>query len=234
MSKEFQLKKDYYDERYELYKKETITINPGITVLVGCNGTGKTTLIHQIQSQLKKEDIPCISFDNLCDGWSKAISNAAFFEDFHFVATAVCSSEGENIVMNIGNLAIRLGNFIKTGKDNGRENRLQEAFERLLKDDITEEKEIPNERWILLDAIDSGLSIDNIVDVKEYLLKAILEDYKDGDVYIIVSANEYEMARGEQCFDVHNGEYVIFADYEEYRDFILNSRRWKDKRYEKE
>lgn len=50
MSKEFQLKKDYYDERYELYKKETITINPGITVLVGCNGTGKTTLIHQIQS----------------------------------------------------------------------------------------------------------------------------------------------------------------------------------------
>lgn len=79
MSKEFQLKKDYYDEGHELYKKETITINPGITVLVGCNGTGKTTLIHQIQSQLKKEDISCISFDNLCDGGSNAISNAAFF-----------------------------------------------------------------------------------------------------------------------------------------------------------
>lgn len=157
-----------------------------------------------------------------------------FFEDFHFVATAACSSEGENIVMNIGSLAIRLGDFIKTGKGNSRENRLQEAFERLLKDDITEEKEIPNERWILLDAIDSGLSIDNIVDVKEYLLKAILEDYKDGDVYIIVSANEYEMARGEQCFDIYNGKYITFADYEEYRDFVLNSRKWKDERYEKE
>ena len=233
MSREFKLEKDYYDEGYDLYEKETITINPGVTVLVGCNGTGKTTLMYQIKNQLKKENIPCISFDNLHDGGSKAISSAAFFEDFGFVATAACSSEGENIIMNICNLSSRLGHFIRTGKDSGRENRLEEAFTRLLKDDINEEKDIPNERWILLDAIDSGLSVDNIVEVKEDLFKTILEDYKDGKVYIIVSANEYEMARGEQCFDVHNGEYITFSDYKEYRDFILLSRKWKDGRYEK-
>ena len=234
MSRKFNLEKDYYDEGYDLYRKETITLNPGVTVLVGCNGTGKTTLMHQIQSQLKNEDIPCISFDNLHDGGSKAISSAAFFEDFGFVATAACSSEGENIIMNIAKMASRLRHFIKTGEDNGRESKLEKAFEKLLKDDINEEKEVSNERWILLDAIDSGLSVDNIVEVKEDLFKIILEDYKDGEVYIIVSANEYEMARGEQCFNVHNGEYVTFPNYEEYRDFILLSRKWKDDRYEKE
>lgn len=233
MSRKFSIEKNYYDEGYELYKKETITINPGVTVLVGCNGTGKTTLMHQIKNQLKKECVPYISFDNLHDGGSKAISSAAFFEDFGFVATAACSSEGENIIMNIANLARRLGNFIRNGEDNGREKRLEKAFEKIFSGDEDKKQESINERWILLDAIDSGLSVDNIVEVKEDLFKTILEDYKDGDVYIIVSANEYEMARGEQCFDVHNGEYVTFADYEDYRDFILNSRKWKDERCEK-
>lgn len=233
MSRKFSIEKNYYDEGYELYKKETITINPGVTVLVGCNGTGKTTLMHQIKNQLKKECVPYISFDNLHDGGSKAISSAAFFEDFGFVATAACSSEGENIIMNIANLARRLGNFIRNGEDNGREKRLEKAFEKIFSGDEDKKQESINERWILLDAIDSGLSVDNIVEVKEDLFKTILEDYKDGDVYIIVSANEYEMTRGEQCFDVHNGEYITFADYEEYRDFILNSRKWKDERCEK-
>ena len=38
------------------------------------------------------------------------------------------------------------------------------------------------------------------------------------------------MARDEQCFDVYNGKYVKFTDYEEYRDFILQSREWKNQR----
>lgn len=227
------MEKDYYDEGYNLYKKGTITINPGVTVLVGCNGTGKTTLIHQIQAHLKREDIPYISFDNLHDGGSKAISKAAFYENFNFVATAACSSEGENIVMNISNLASRLGRFIQTGTDNSKENRMEKAFEKMFFDDDNEEKIIPKERWILLDAIDSGLSVDNISDVK-YLFETVLDDYKDGEVYIIVSANEYEMAREEQCFDVYNGIYITFTNYDQYRDFILQSRSQKDERYGKE
>ena len=95
-----------------------------------------------------------------------------------------------------------------------------------------EEQEESNERWILLDAIDSGLSIDNIVDVKEYLFKTILENNFGKEIYILVVANEYEMARGEDCFDVHNGKYVKFTDYEDYRNFVLKSKEWKDKRDE--
>ena len=91
-----------------------------------------------------------------------------------------------------------------------------------------------NERWILLDAIDSGLSVDNIVDIKEYLFKTILEDAGDQVVVrIIISANEYEICRNEQCMDVHTGKYRTFKGYESYRKFILKSREIKDKRYGK-
>ena len=61
----------------------------------------------------------------------------------------------------------------------------------------------------MLDAVDSGLSVDNIVDVKEQLFKTILEYNYGNEIYIVISANEYEMARGEQCFDVYNYNFYI-------------------------
>lgn len=87
----------------------------------------------------------------------------------------------------------------------------------------------------LCDAIDSGLSIDNIIDVKKYLFDKVIQDCKkDGiDAYIIAAANEYELTNGEQCFDVYNGKYIKFADYNEYAEFIMQSRRNKEKRYQK-
>ncbi len=120
---------------------------------------------------------------------------------------SMLSSEGENITMNLGQIAGKIGNFIKNNPNN-------------------------KDLWIILDAIDSGLSVDNIIDAKEFLFKTILEDKrnKDREVYIIVSANEYEMAREEQCFDVYNGKYTKFKDYEEYRNFILESKEWKNQR----
>jgi len=50
---------------------------------------------------------------------------------------------------------------------------------------------------------------------------------------IVISANEYELANGEQCFDVNLGKYLTFDDYESYKKFILKSRKLKDKRYDK-
>lgn len=203
--RKFKIYKDYNDMGCDIYKKGTITINSGVTVLVGCNGMGKTTLLHQLKRTLEKDDIPLISFDNLINGGSNARSKAGFYGDMEFLATSLCSSEGENIVLNLGKLAGEIGRFVKKNKNSP-------------------------EMWILLDAVDSGLSVDNIVDVKEYLFKTIIDDNPNSDIYIIVSANEYELARNENCFDVYNGKYIKFKDYEEYRDYILNSREEKDKR----
>lgn len=233
MNRKFQLERDYYDEGFNLYKKKTIEIKPGVTVLVGCNGIGKTTLLHQIKYILKKENVPYVMFDNLHEGGSKSVSEASFFGDFGFLATAIQSSEGENIVMNMGKLAARLGKFVKDGEDPKEKEYIQLArsIAQISGEEVAE-VEIPKERWILLDAVDSGLSVDNIVDLKEQLFKTILEYNYGNEIYIVISANEYEMARGEQCFDVYNGNYVRFKDYEEYRNFVLQSKEWKNKRSE--
>ena len=235
MGRKFTLERDYYDEGFNLYKKRTITIKSGVTVLVGCNGIGKTTLLHQIRDRLKKDKIPYISFDNLKDGGSHSISEAGFYGNFGFMATAMCSSEGENIIMNMENLATRLGQFVKTGEDpkEKKYTQLARSIAQINGEEI-DEPEIPKERWILLDAVDSGLSVDNIVDIKEQLFKTILEYNYGNEIYIVISANEYEMAREEQCFDVYNGKYVTFKDYEEYRNLVLQSKEWKNQRSETE
>ena len=149
------------------------------------------------------------------------------------MATAMCSSEGENIVMNIGTFAARLGQFVKNGEDpkEKKYTQLARSIAKINGEEICE-TEIPKERWILLDAVDSGLSVDNIVDIKEDLFKTILEHNFGNKIYIVISANEYELARGEQCFDVYNGKYVTFNDYEEYRSLVLQSKEWKYQRIE--
>lgn len=235
MSRKFTLERDYYDEGVNLYKKRTIIIKPGVTVLVGCNGIGKTTLLHQMRGTLKKDKIPYITFDNLKDGGSHSISEASFYGNYEFMAIAICSSEGENIVMNMGNLATRLRQFIKDGEDpkEKKYTQLARSIAQINGEEI-EEPEISKERWILLDAVDSGLSVDNIVDIKEQLFKTILEYNYGNEIYIVISANEYEMARGEQCFDVYNGKYITFNDYEEYRNLVLQSKEWKNQRSETE
>ena len=233
MSRKFILERDYYDEGFNLYKKKTITIKPGVTVLVGCNGIGKSTLLRQIKDNLKKENVPYITFDNLKDGGGHAVSEASFYGNFGFMATAMCSSEGENIVMNMGNLAARLREFVDKGEDPKEKMHIKLAKSiREINGEEIDEPEIPKERWILLDAVDSGLSVDNIVDIKEQLFKTILEYNYGNEIYIVISANEYEMARGEQCFDVYNGKYLTFRDYEEYRNLVLQSKEWKNQRSE--
>lgn len=204
--KVFTIVRDYYDEGDYLYTTEEVEIIPGITVLVGCNGSGKSTLIHQIKDQLESENIPFYHFDNLSDGGGYARSVAVYFGDMDFAARGMTSSEGENIRLNIENMAGRLGH------------------------DIRKKYKDTDQYWILLDAIDSGLSVDNIVELKD-LLNMIIELESDKDIYILIAANEYELARGEECFDVTNCMYRIFKDYESYREFILKSREYKNKRY---
>ncbi len=230
MSRKIKLWKDPYDIGFNLWKKRTIEIKPGVTVLVGCNGIGKTTLLNNIETVLKKENIPVMHFDNLSDGGSNARSEKAFMEDFGFLAESMCSSEGENIVLNLCDLTGKLRSFVKTGVNKGKYNPFAEIFKNDKEDRKSEE--LSNERWILFDAVDSGLSIDNIIDLKEGLFKTIIEFEKDREIYILVSANEYEMANGEQCFDVYHGKYISFTNYDEYRNMILRSKAWKENRKE--
>ena len=90
----------------------------------------------------------------------------------------------------------------------------------------SEKEEIATkERWILFDAVDSGLSIDMIFIFKDMLQNAV--DYfkkNDYNLFIVVAANSFELAKDMRCIDVITGKQVQFDDYTKYRQFVLESR----------
>lgn len=208
MTHKFKIERDYYDTGEKIYNKSSVEIKEGLTVLCGCNGCGKTTLLHQIERILRKEKIPVVTFDNLRDGGDRSIeSSLDIGGDMDFVFQASHSSEGENIYLNIGKFARKMKVFVKKYKS---------------------EKEI----FFLMDAIDSGLSIDHVIDFKKFF-NVVIEDCRSKGIspYIIVSANEYELARKSPCLDTLNLKYVNFPTYESYRDYIIRTRKAKNKRY---
>lgn len=205
MSRKFEIPKYPYDGEEKIYLHSEITLNPGVTVLVGCNGSGKTTLLGLIKDRLEDLNIPYISYNNVSDGGATSLSKQLMYNNITAVAALATSSEGEKISLNVAYFASDLGKFIRKHRD-------------------------AKELYVLFDAIDSGLSIDNIIDIKECLFNIILEDTKGIDVYIVVSANTFEMCFNEQCLDVRTGKYQEFKTYNSYKNFILKSREYKDRR----
>lgn len=202
-AKTFNISTKPYDQK--IYNKATIEIKNGLTVLVGCNGIGKTTLLNIIKTQLENQNIPVIQYDNYKDGGHNAMSELSFFGKTTDVVQRMCSSEGENIVANADRFSHKLVNFIEENKNK-------------------------DEMWLLMDAVDSGMSINNIIDIKEQLFYFMCNMDLKATVYIIVSANSYEMANGEQCFDVLRGNYKKFETYDAYKTFILSTQKAKEKR----
>lgn len=206
--------RDPYDAGFSTTRAREVVFEEGLTILVGCNGSGKTTLLRNIKEECRKNGIPFLSHDNMKDGGDRALSFAAFTGNMGQVASLFTASEGEAIKMNLGSILGRARKFLETGKGDGY-------------DEATESKA----RVFLLDAVDSGLSVDSIVEVRN-VFDLIFKDAKEMGVeaYIIASANEYELARHAPCFEVSSGRYVDIENYEDYRSFILNSRTKKDRR----
>ena len=229
--------RDPYESGFNTTKPKQVSFNPGLTILVGCNGAGKSTLLMNIEEQCRKDKIPYSIYDNLRNGgWADTLGAALggfaeFDDDLEFGTTMWQSSEGETIKANIG----RQSRFYKEFEETGKIKRKGDLFAEIFGGKEKEEVCTDNRRILLFDAIDSGLSIDGVCEVKEFL-KLIMkkaEEEKGIEYYIIAVANEYELANGENCFDVVEGKYITFEDYEDYKKFILNSRKKKEKRIEK-
>ena len=78
----------------------------------------------------------------------------------------------------------------------------------------------------------SGFSIDGIIQVKEQLFNVILkESNNDKRIYIIISANEFELVDGENCFDVQECKYRKFKTYKVFKNFVIKSRERRDNTY---
>lgn len=206
MDKVFDLKKEPFIKGQQIFAKSEIVIHKGLTVLVGCNGSGKTTMLRQMKKQLDGEGAAVIYYDYADIRENKdqqlQLGNAPLAQ----FASWVSDSEGEQIIVAMNVLARNIGGFVK--------------------------KHAGEDIFILIDAVDSGLSIDNIDDVKEYLFSVIIRDVQSHGkhVYIIVTANSYEMAADENCVDAAACEEIKFADYAEYKNFIIKSAGCKSQR----
>lgn len=186
------------EDWYGLHKPYTLHLDPGYTCLVGPNGAGKTTLIKQLEQYFQKDpNVVVISHDNYHEGGSSHISKLCFQQRFEEVASTFGASEGQQITLSFGEFASEIGSTV-------RQNRSRDCS-----------------FLILLDAVDSGLSIDNVVEFLD-LFNLICQDAGMDRTYIVCTANSYEMVRRAWCVDVRTGKGMRFSSYEAYAQFILD------------
>lgn len=190
----------------DVLRRKTIDLQPGITVLVGCNGSGKTTILGDIdQACSRKDDVLCFLYNDRFQGGSTLISKFVMTQRMREAASMVFASEGERIVDGIGQFV------------SGLKKSLQNAAGK----DVV----------IIFDAIDSGMSLDVISEFKAMLHRSIdKRSFACRDLYILVAAISYGMCRGERCFDVSTWSYCENLAWDQYEDLIFRSREWKDKR----
>ena len=200
------LPENYYEDEWKLYKNGVFELKEGLTILVGCNGYGKSTTIKAFENIIKNAGYEILRFNNYHEGGSKSVGKALFDNDLSLAASIITGSEGEGVLSNIFKIARKLGNYVNSFNQ--------------------------DKLFVFMDAIDS-LSINTIDELKRKLFDLALKDAKrlNKKLYIFISANDYEFANGEQCLDVYNNKYITFKDYEEYKKFILKTSEIKSKRY---
>lgn len=190
---------------FRLYSRKEVTLFTGLTVLIGCNGSGKSTLMMLLKDQLKHdENALVLEYDDRQNGGHNLMEKFGFTGNMEGLATMFSSSEGEKIMIGIGDFVRKMRCEIQSNN--------------------------PKEIWIFFDAIGSGLSIDGIREIKEFA-DIVVEDNQGTDVYFVVSTNEYEFTIGADCIDVMTFGHVVFTQYDTYRDFILRTRKKKDRRF---
>jgi archaellum biogenesis ATPase FlaH len=199
---------DYIED--ELFLYDTLNIEPGFTALVGCNGYGKSTLLHIIEDYCADNAIAHYVFD------ARTIKDKLRYQmecnpymGIEGIAQSLAhnhESEGEYIYSSLGYFASEMGAVVREAKD---------------------------KCFILIDSLDSGLSIDMIETIKDFFLETVLaeENVPRGvEMYVVVTANSYELAKDTTCIDVRSGSSLLFDDYEDYVDFVRGSAVSKMKR----
>lgn len=225
--------RDPYDAGFNTTSARKVILEEGLTVLIGCNGAGKSTFLKNVEEQVKKENIPILYFDQNGEGHrSNSIANSYWNQDFSFMSSMWTASEGEGIALNVGRIASQLREFLKDGET--AKSRERRKWDTIFAPEKKQTKYSNKKRFILLDAIDSGYSIDNVLELKS-LIKLVMEDSRKFGVetFILVSANEFELACGERCLDVQRGKYLQMKSYPVYKRFILSSRKRKELRLDK-
>jgi hypothetical protein len=206
------VEQDPWSEGGKLYQYDFFELKPGVTSLMGCNGSGKSTLLKFIEEFADDNNIPCISYNDRAEGHSHLMEKFLLKEDFESISYMYSASEGERNMTGVSECVKKIGRAVTDCKKNGKHSLI-----------------------VLLDATDSGMSIDSIAEVREVLLDVILPDALVGgvSVYAVVASNNYEWVHDPRinCVNVVTGKQLYRLTYSQWSKCIKSTRSYKNKRY---
>lgn len=221
----------YYDEDY-LFDKDTLTLTDKITVFVGPNGYGKTTLTKAIKEGLKRQGAFAFNNNayqrNLDRGFRSAFAPDS--EDTEEPITIGFMAYDSHADDHSNSISSALANdnfmlFALRKESSEGENNLYSLTE-LFNNAGAVAKEYPNLEQLVLfvDGIDSGLSVDMLdlivrtLDIKIQQVESLNPNL---EVAIVFTTNNYEMTRSLPTFDTTTFEPVSYDSYEDFRTDML-------------
>lgn len=220
---------NYHNENQTLYKSNKLVLQANnVYCLVGCNGLGKSTILHQMiydhHNSLNKTAFDIGSIINPYSLMGNLKKGKENYEEFYILLNnqtyptryqvedndvysifGKFKSKGENTIHNLSPSLKSIFNVVKTLKD----------------------KEV----YILLDDLDVGVSVDVLIELSGVInrLELLLKDLNI-NYYIVITANSYELAKRFKCIDTITMEEVSFKDYGDYLKYVCNTRLYKDTR----
>ncbi len=215
--------KDGYND-FRIHKNKVkgsvYALNPGITILTGCNGYGKTTTINEMKQWCDHNEYEYYYFGGNADGGSKFKAQCTLNGDFRSLANFISSSEGEQLLAVFTKFCQKtLSKSVKCAEN-------QKPF------------------ILFIDAIDSGLSVDSISMVRSFLIRFMHDAINkyDAEVYIVSASNSFEMCRSDnlsekdrhsfRCMDPYAFKDVSFKSYNRYVNFIKKTAKILEARYD--
>ncbi len=206
-------------------KRESIpvkyNINPGITMLIGPNGSGKTTALSQIRSLFSTEN-------DLVKKWNTIEINdsirnlySSYLYDNVYEETFTKSTWGATD---------HLDRVAQTFENSEGQNMYDYLYYKINEIGQAVTKAIKNNKkgiFLLFDGLDSGLSLDVINTIRKSVLEFIIETEKKRnnlEVYIICSANSYEFCNNYDCIDVTNQKHITFTNYTDYEKYFVKGK----------
>lgn len=206
-------------------KRESIpvkyNINPGVTMLIGPNGSGKTTALSQLRSLFSTED-------DLVKKWNKLEINdsirdlySSYLYDNVYEETFTKSTWGATD---------HIDRVAQTFENSEGQNMYDYLYYKINEIGQAVTKAIKNNKkgiFLLFDGLDSGLSLDVINTIRKSVLEFIIETEKKRsnlEVYIICSANSYEFCNNYDCIDVTNQKHITFTNYEDYEKYFVKGK----------
>jgi len=197
-----------FGDETKLYLRKNFTFTPGLTSLVGCNGSGKSTMIDfYLKPYARKNKIEYIIWNDRRSGGSHLMQQCMDSDDMNGVISLFMSSEGERISYALFDVFKNVGRCFRACKG--------------------------NPVMIMFDAIDSGMSVDEICETRDVILDLVIPDAEKQNVtpYFIIAANNYEWCSDPRIhnIDIQTGKSLDINNYNDYKKIILKSRERKDK-----